>query len=87
MQKTARVYEIVTMTDKQDKPALYLSGMIDAVISLTEEVKTFDTEAYKALKDYQILLQTASNGSKEHNWGSFVSFWGRGQQNLSFVRK
>jgi SAM-dependent methyltransferase len=87
MKKAVHIFDLIHMTDKQDEPSLYIAEMIDAVNSFCEDVRSFDKEAFESLKDYQSLLQNIAEGEKEYNWGKFRSFWGRGQQNLSFVRK
>ncbi|MDR1560447.1 MAG: class I SAM-dependent methyltransferase, partial [Clostridiales bacterium] len=44
--KAERIYNLVSMTDIQDDPALYLEEMVAAVSDFNEDVQNFDTEAY-----------------------------------------
>jgi 2-polyprenyl-3-methyl-5-hydroxy-6-metoxy-1,4-benzoquinol methylase len=87
LQKTDRVFEIINMTDAGNKPDLYMAEMLEAVNSLKEEVRSFDSETFDALVDYISFLENVPKHGGKYNWGSFTSFWGKGQQNLSFVRK
>jgi len=69
------------------REANYLVDIRANLIKLSKIIKDFAYDTSESLDDFILLLDNYLLSKKISDCGKFVSFFGRGQQYLSFIRR